>query len=139
MRPCNSARSTKAAGAYPGGLMSRVRVCHSSEDKPVASTIAVICGSSGSSWLICTRMVRTSSIEVLASVSICACCSSVSGWEKFRISMIISSEKLDLWPQVSMYCQCQVNPFRSVRISFSALLAVGMIYSFVLCLDLDGW
>ena len=48
IRPCNSASSTKAAGAYPGGLMRSGRVCHSSELRFVAPAIFAICSASES-------------------------------------------------------------------------------------------
>src|SRR6266568_7965542 len=70
--------------------MSKERVCHSSDERPTASTMAVICGSSSSAWSIWIGMVRISSMEVWASVSICARCSGVRGWVKFKMSIIPS-------------------------------------------------
>lgn len=87
-RPCNSASKTKAAGAEPGGLMSKGRVCQSSDESTAVSTIAVIWGSSGSAWLIWTGMVRIMSICVVASANRSARCSGVNGWVKFRMSII---------------------------------------------------
>ena len=44
IRPYSWASRTKAARAYPGGLMSSGRVCHSSDEKPMVSTMVIICG-----------------------------------------------------------------------------------------------
>src|SRR5882762_3005993 len=50
--------------------------------------MALICGLSGSVWSICTGIVRISSMGMLARDSICALCSSVSGWAKLSMSIL---------------------------------------------------